>query len=26
VVTLWEEEGRVAPPRVPRRVTDDLDG
>ena len=25
VITLWEEEGGVAPPRVPRRFTDDLD-
>jgi len=24
VITLWEEEGGVAPPRVPRRFTDDL--
>jgi hypothetical protein len=24
VVTLWEEEGGVAPPRVPRRYTDVL--
>ncbi|HEX6388286.1 MAG TPA: hypothetical protein VFZ89_02530 [Solirubrobacteraceae bacterium] len=25
VVTLWETEGGVAPPRVPRRFTDALD-
>jgi hypothetical protein len=25
VITLWEEEGGVSPPRVPRRFTDDLD-
>jgi hypothetical protein len=25
VITHWEEEGGVAPPRVPRRFTDDLD-
>lgn len=25
VITLWEEEGRVAPPRVPRRFTDALE-
>jgi hypothetical protein len=25
VVTLWEQEGGVAPPRVPRRFTDALD-
>jgi hypothetical protein len=25
VITLWEEEGGVSPPRVPRRYTDDLD-
>src|SRR5437773_11214840 len=25
VITLWEEEGGLAPPRVPRRFTDDLD-
>jgi hypothetical protein len=25
VVTLWEEEGGVVPPRVPRRFTDVLD-
>ena len=25
VVTLWEREGGVAPPRVPRRFTDALD-
>jgi hypothetical protein len=25
VVTLWELEGGVAPPRVPRRFTDALD-
>lgn len=25
VVTLWEMEGGVAPPRVPRRFTDALD-
>jgi hypothetical protein len=25
VVTLWEVEGGVAPPRVPRRFTDALD-
>ena len=24
VVTLWEQEGGVAPPRVPRRYTDEL--
>jgi hypothetical protein len=24
VVTLWEQEGGVAPPRVPRRYTDAL--
>jgi hypothetical protein len=24
VVTLWEQEGGVAPPRVPRRFTDAL--
>lgn len=24
VVTLWEAEGGVAPPRVPRRYTDEL--
>ena len=24
VVTLWEVEGGVAPPRVPRRFTDEL--
>jgi hypothetical protein len=24
VVTLWEREGGVAPPRVPRRFTDEL--
>jgi hypothetical protein len=26
VITLWEEEGGIPPPRVPRRFTDDLDG
>jgi hypothetical protein len=25
VVTLWEQEGGVAPPRVPRRFTDALE-
>jgi hypothetical protein len=25
VITLWEEEGGIAPPRVPRRFTDHLD-
>jgi hypothetical protein len=25
VVTLWEQEGGVAPPRVPRRYTDELE-
>jgi hypothetical protein len=25
VVTLWEKEGGVAPPRVPRRFTDALE-
>ena len=26
VVTLWEREGAVTPPRVPRRFTDELRG
>jgi hypothetical protein len=25
VITLWEEEGGLSPPRVPRRFTDDID-